>query len=1100
MKTFNSNIILLIILFLSCEGPMFEVPKEPDSIPPTLTITFPPDQATLSDTVIVSAYAFDAGGLEIVTVYLNDSTIIASKDTPYVYTWITSDFAEDEQHTIWAKAEDAAGNINQTNPIRVLVDNVDNINPTGTLIFPYTGQIISGEITIIVEADDNDEVAFVNVYIDGDTIATLTQSPYTYNWDTSLEVDDINYTIHVHIQDRTGNQITLGPISVLIDNYEAEDIIPPTGTITSPPSAATVSGTIEIQVSAYDDVEMGFVDFIIDGSAAGQDSISPFEYSWNTTEAAEDADHVINVNLTDAAGNTTALFPVTVRVDNIEEPDAIPPTVVIYEPAANQTVSGIVDITALASDNVGINRVEFYHNYELESTVSSFPYQYEWNTTTLEDDSEHSWYVKAYDTSENDAQTQPIAVFVDNEDNIPPTGFILYPYAGQTVDSLIVIQVSVSDNLGIDQVEFFIDGNSVGTDTEDPYTHDWDTETATEDEEHVISITVTDLGGNSTDVSPIAVLVNNVFTPGDDTTPPVVAILTPVSGQTVSDTVFISGFAADNMGINDVKFFVDDEWVATVTDSPYTHNWGTYVFANGSEHVIQMTASDLSANVTTAQPIVVTVQNEYYGEIENVTLSVTEENISLSWDAPYNAATFKVYRDSVFLAETSNQSYDDSVAGGLEFCYQVSAINSVGIEGPSSEEECGIPLLPAPESFSASVNDTNVTLVWSAVENASGYTIKRDDSEIWSGTALTLIDSGLAYNTTYFYTVVAYDFEGTNGTVSDPLSVTMPEELIAPVLSISVSGTNGTLSWTSVSSATGYRIFKDNTFVEEVTAISYEIELEEGISTCFFVTAINEFGSESDPSNEECGIPLLPAPESFSASVNDTNVTLVWSAVENASGYTIKRDDSEIWSGTALTLIDSGLAYNTTYFYTVVAYDFEGTNGTVSDPLSVTMPEELIAPVLSISVSGTNGTLSWTSVSSATGYRIFKDNTFVEEVTTTSYGTELTHGIESCFSVTAINDVGSESDASNEECGTGDFTPPVLSLSITDSTASLNWNSVVSAEIYWVYQDSTFLVEVSDITLDVEIGTGTETCFGVTAVNSYGTESGTSNEECGTGS
>jgi len=227
---------------------------------------------------------------------------------------------------------------------------------------------------------------------------------------------------------------------------------------------------------------------------------------------------------------------------------------------------------------------------------------------------------------------------------------------------------------------------------------------------------------------------------------------------------------------------------------------------------------------------------------------------------------------------------------------------------------------------------------------------------------------------------------------------------------------------------------------------------------------------------------------------------LVWSAVENASGYTIKRDDSEIWSGTALTLIDSGLAYNTTYFYTVVAYDFEGTNGTVSDPLSVTMPEELIAPVLSISVSGTNGTLSWTSVSSATGYRIFKDNTFVEEVTTTSYGTELTHGIESCFSVTAFNDVGSESDASNEECGTGDFTPPVLSLSITDSTASLNWNSVVSAEIYWVYQDSTFLVEVSDITLDVEIGTGTETCFGVTAVNSYGTESGTSNEECGTGS
>ncbi|HIF82466.1 MAG TPA: hypothetical protein EYQ37_01155, partial [Candidatus Marinimicrobia bacterium] len=642
MKSFNLNIILIAILSLSCEGPMFKVQKEPDSIPPTLTITFPPDQAILSDTVLVSAYAFDNVELGMVTMYLNDSVIILSKDAPYEYTWITTDYAEDEQHTIWAKAEDAAGNLTQTSPIRVLIDNLDNINPTGSLIFPYTGQTLSGEITIIVEANDNEEVAFVNVYIDGDTVATLTESPYTYNWDTSVEVDDINYTIHVHIQDITGNRITLGPISVLIDNYEADDNIPPTGTIIHPPSASTVSETIVIQVSAYDNVEMGFVDFIIDGSFAGQDSVLPYEYQWNTTVEAEDAEHIINVNLTDAVGNTTALFPVTVRVNNIDEPDMIPPNVVIYEPAANQTVSGMVNITAIASDNVSINRVEFYHNYELEFLVTSYPYQYEWNSTNVEDDSEHIWYVKAFDTSENNTQTQPIAVFVDNEDDIPPTGFILYPYAGQTVSGVVQIQVSVSDNLGIDQVEFFIDGNTEGTNSEYPYSHDWNTELAAEDDEHVISITITDLGGNSTDVSPIAVLVNNVVTPGDDTTPPVLAILTPISSQTVGDTVLISGFAIDNMGIADVKFYVDDELVATVSDSPYTHNWVTYELSNGSEHVIQMTATDLSANQTTAQPVVVTVQNEYYGAIENFSLSVSEENISLSWDAPYNAETFKV--------------------------------------------------------------------------------------------------------------------------------------------------------------------------------------------------------------------------------------------------------------------------------------------------------------------------------------------------------------------------------------------------------------------------------------------------------------------------
>jgi len=111
----------------------------------------------------------------------------------------------------------------------------------------------------------------------------------------------------------------------------------------------------------------------------------------------------------------------------------------------------------------------------------------------------------------------------------------------------------------------------------------------------------------------------------------------------------------------------------------------------------------------------------------------------------------------------------------------------------------------------------------------------------------------LTYNTTYIYNVVAFDFEGTNGMESDPISVTMPEELNAPVLALYVSGTDGSLSWTSVPSATAYRVYQDSVFIIEITTTSYDIVLGEGISTCFYVTAINDVVSESDPSNEECG-------------------------------------------------------------------------------------------------------------------------------------------------------------------------------------------------------------------------------------------------------
>ena len=919
MSYFLRYIILFTFLLLSCEGPVFEVPNDPDSIPPTLTLTFPPDQAVLSDTVLITAYAFDNLELEMVSVFLNDSLIIENKDAPYEYSWVTTDFEEDEYHMIYAKAQDITGNISQTNPIQVFVDNIDNIAPKGTLIYPYSGQTLSGEITIIVEAEDNEGISFVRLFKGNDTLTTLIESPYIYNWETTNEIDDLNYVIFVHVRDISGNQITLGPISVLIDNDEPTDIIPPNGTITNPPSAATVSGTVNIQVNAYDDIEMGSVDFIIDGNAVFQDTNSPYEYSWNTTEALEDTDHIINIIVTDAAGNSATLFPVGVVVDNVEEPDIIPPTVVMYEPAANQTVSGLVNITALVTDDVGINRVEFYLNYDLESTISSYPYTYEWNSTIIEDDTEHTWYAKAFDTSENDTQSQPLSVTVNNNDNDPPNGFFLYPYAGQTVDGVVDIQVSATDNIGIFSIEFFINGSSIGSVSNEPFIFSWDTETATDDEDHIISALITDTGSNETNIAPIAVIVDNVETPNDDTTPPVVAILTPISSQIVSDTVFISGFASDNTGIGSVQFFIDDELVATVTDSPYTHQWG----------------SDLSGNQTSAQPVMVTVQNEYIGEIEDVSLSASEGLITLTWDGPSDATMFKVYKDSVFLTETSNQSYDDPVDGGIQYCYQIIPVNSVGIEGVLSDEICGVPLLEAPSVFNATVNDTNIALIWSAVENASGYIIKRDDAEIFNGTDLTFTDFDLDYGTIYFYTVTAYDFEGTAGTTLDPLIVTIPDELLPPELSLSVSGTIGSLNWSSVATASAYRIFKNNEFIIELDLLSYTTELIHGVESCFIITAINETGSESDSSNIECGF------------------------------------------------------------------------------------GDFTPPTLSMSVTDSIATLNWDTVVSASMYKIFKDGSFLEETANTTYDNDIGTGTNTCFTISAVNSYGTESSASNEECGTG---------------------------------------------------------------------------------
>ena len=853
MNKINLYLCLTIIFFINCEGPLFDVPSDEDTIPPTLTITYPADQSILSDTVLITAYAFDNVELDTVEIYLNDSIIHSSKEGPFSYVWITTNFEEDTDHTIRAKAIDHQGNVNYTNTIRVIVDNQDNSPPSGSFIFPFTGQTLNGEITIIVEANDNEEVSSVILYLDGDSVETFTEPPYEYTWNTVEELDDIIYTIHAYVIDNNSNQVTLGPINVLIDNNEPYDNIPPTGSITAPASASTISGVIDINVNAFDDVKMGYVDFIIDGSLVFKDSIPPFTFSWNTLTEIEDANHIINVNLADSIGNTTILYPINVYVNNTTDPDNISPNIAIYEPAANQTVMDTVAISTIATDNVGIERVEFYHDYNLEHTANSYPYTYEWNTLTSVEESQHVWYVKAFDTSGNESQTQPISVNIDNQDNIPPSGFISFPYAGQEVNGNVEIQLSANDNIGVVKADFFINGELILTDTEEPFIYEWNTLIEEENLEYILFASIYDYGENQVNLNPIVVTVNNDDILINDIAPPFASILTPLSSQTVSDTVLISGFATDNVSIHQVKYFINDSLIATLEDTPFTKKWNTYLLPNNSEQIIRMIAQDPSGNESIAQPIYVVINNEYDQTISNLSLISEEGSNLLSWDSPFNAHSYKIYRDSTFLTELSDQSYTDYVEAGLEYCYTISPVNSVNIEGIQSEEICGVPILASPGSFIGILNYDNIILTWEAVDNATEYQIVKNDELLWNGNDLTFTDSDLIFSTTYNYKIYAIDVYENDGTYSEVLTFTTLTEVTPPTLAISITGSSATLNWTSIDVAESYRVYQDDNFLLETTDLTHELDIGTLTNTCFTITSINELGTESIVSNEECG-------------------------------------------------------------------------------------------------------------------------------------------------------------------------------------------------------------------------------------------------------
>ena len=63
--------------------------------------------------------------------------------------------------------------------------------------------------------------------------------------------------------------------------------------------------------------------------------------------------------------------------------DTTAPTTSITAPANGATVSGTTSVTASASDNVGVTKVEFWLDGALQSTDTTSPYSWSWNTTTV---------------------------------------------------------------------------------------------------------------------------------------------------------------------------------------------------------------------------------------------------------------------------------------------------------------------------------------------------------------------------------------------------------------------------------------------------------------------------------------------------------------------------------------------------------------------------------------------------------------------------------------------------------------------------------------------------------------------------------------------
>lgn len=138
--------------------------------------------------------------------------------------------------------------------------------------------------------------------------------------------------------------------------------------------------------------------------------------------------------------------------------DTIPPITSIISPSNGSTVSGTITVQALASDNIGVTRVELYSNGMLLATDTASPFTFAWNTAQSANGL-YTLQTRAYDAANNRGASSSITENVNNIDIIQPLVAITNPSDGSTVmrRSAITITASASDNTGIAKVEFYVD-------------------------------------------------------------------------------------------------------------------------------------------------------------------------------------------------------------------------------------------------------------------------------------------------------------------------------------------------------------------------------------------------------------------------------------------------------------------------------------------------------------------------------------------------------------------------------------------------------------------------------------------------------------------
>jgi chitodextrinase len=524
------------------------------------------------------------------------------------------------------------------------------------------------------------------------------------------------------------------------------------------------------------------------------------------------------------------------------------------------------------------------------------------------------------------------------------------------------------------------------------------------------------------------------------------------------------------------------------------------------------------------------------------TRSTAASRIELSWTRSSDdtgVAGYEIEENGVIVARAADRTaVVDGLAPGVEHCYSVFALDTVGHRSPAAGPSCTTTVDDSPPSAPAALavraDPGQASVSWNASQDdvgVVGYQVLRGGAAIGTTEATVFDDRSVRPGSRYCYAVVALDRAGNRSTATEGACADVPDVVPptapAQAKATAVSDRELAIVWsgsTDDSGAVRYEVLRGETVVARTEALAArEGGLLPGRRSCYTVVALDRAGNRSPPSPQACATtldltPPTPPTRVVARAWGEHEVAVGWEPSEDdvgVAGYELLRDGKLVSTSPDTNASDGGLAPWREYCYQVRAFDAAGNRSPSAGPacartLDLTAPGRP-APVAQ-ATSDKAIELEWKPSPDNVGvdrYEILRDERVIASgARPAALEKDLLPARRYCYTVRAVDPAGNASDPSAPVCvTTPDLAPPTTPgrMAIAPSAPTqvvLAWDpsqddvGVIGYEI--VHDGGVVATTVRGWATISGLAPQKEHCFAVRAYDAAGNRSLTAGPLCAT--